>query len=337
MFIDTVALELVAGDGGNGVIAWRREKFIPKGGPAGGDGGNGGSVILVADVQVHSLEDFRNHSIMKAQTGDQGGQNNRTGKTGQDLVMKVPLGTLVKDPVTKEILHDLTEHGQRLKICQGGIGGLGNSNFVTSTHQAPFVRTEGTAGESCQVELELKLIADVGFVGMPNAGKSTLISNLARIDVKIAPYPFTTLRPNLGIVQFDDYSRLLIADIPGIIHDASDDKGLGLSFLRHIERTSTLVFLIELAPHQDRDCFEEFMMLRRELEKYNPEMLKKPFLVALNKIDQEGVEDLIQDFKKKYPFDPSTLFEISALAEINLDPFLDAMRILAQRDSIRYV
>ncbi len=338
MFIDTVALDLVAGNGGNGIISWRREKYIPKGGPAGGDGGNGGSVILVADIQVHSLEDYRNHSIMKAQSGDQGGQNNRTGKTGQDLIMKVPCGTLVKDPVTKAVLHDLTEHGQRLKICQGGIGGKGNSNFVTSTHQAPFVRTEGTPGETCSVELELKLIADVGFVGMPNAGKSTLISNLARIDVKIAPYPFTTLRPNLGIVQFDDYSRLLIADIPGIIDDASENKGLGLSFLRHIERTSTLVFLIELAPNQpDRDAFAEFAMLRKELEKYSPEMVQKPFLVALNKIDQEGVEDLIHDFKLKYPFDPATLFEISAIEEINLDPFLDAMRILAQRDSIRYV
>jgi GTP-binding protein len=338
MFIDTVSFELVAGDGGNGIIAWRREKYIPKGGPAGGDGGNGGSIILEADIQVHSLEAFRNRSIIKAQTGACGGVNNRTGKNGEDLLLKVPCGTLVKDPVTKEILHDLTENGQKLKLCAGGIGGKGNSRFVTSTHQAPFVRTEGTPGESCQVELELKLIADVGFVGMPNAGKSTLISTLARIDVKIAPYPFTTLRPNLGIIEFDDYSRILIADIPGIIQDASNDKGLGFSFLRHIERSSTLVFVIGLEPDQpDRDPFFEFVMLRKELVAYNPEMLEKPFLVVLNKIDQEGAADLAADFRLQYPYDPATLFEISALDEINLAPFLDAMRVLAQRDSIRYV
>jgi GTP-binding protein len=338
MFIDTVSLSFVAGNGGNGIIAWRREKYIPKGGPAGGDGGNGGSIIFVADIQTHSLEDFRNRSIIKAQCGNTGGVNNRTGKNGQDLVLKVPCGTLIKDPVTKEILHDLTENGQRLKLCAGGIGGKGNSNFVSSTHQAPFVRTEGTIGQSCEVELELKLIADVGFVGMPNAGKSTLISNLARIDVKIAPYPFTTLRPNLGIVEFDDYSRILIADIPGIIEDASDNRGLGLAFLRHIERSSTLVFLIELSPiEEDRNPFDEFLMLRKELESYSPEMLQKPFLVVLNKIDQEGAQELADGFRVKYPFHESTLFEISAKESMNLDPFLHAMRVLAQRDSIRYV
>ncbi len=338
MFIDTVSLSFVAGNGGNGIIAWRREKYIPKGGPAGGDGGNGGSIIFQADIQTHSLEDFRNRSIIKAQSGDTGGVNNRTGKNGPDLILKVPCGTLIKDPITKEVLHDLTENGQRLKLCAGGIGGKGNSNFVTSTHQAPFVRTEGTVGETIAVELELKLIADVGFVGMPNAGKSTLISNLARIDVKIAPYPFTTLRPNLGIVEFDDYSRILIADIPGIIEDASENRGLGLAFLRHVERSSTLVFMIELAPIEvDRDPFKEFVMLRKELEAYGPEMLAKPFLVALNKIDQEGAAELAEDFRLKYPFDQSTLFEISAKEGLGLEPFLESLRVLAQRDSIRYV
>jgi GTP-binding protein len=337
MFIDKVELQLSAGKGGNGVIAWRREKYIPKGGPAGGDGGNAGSIILEADPQVHSLEDYRNRRIIKAQNGQPGGSNNCKGKNGQDCVLKIPCGTLVKDLRTKEVLCDFTKAGQTWKICQGGKGGKGNSRFKTSTHQAPFVCTEGTEGESCEVELELKLIADVGFVGMPNAGKSTLISELAHIEVKIAPYPFTTLRPNLGIVQFDDFSRILIADIPGIIQDAHEDRGLGLSFLRHIERTSTLVYLIELAPYQDRDPFEEFLMLRRELESYNPEMLEKPFLVALNKIDQEDAGELAAEFRAKYPFDPSTLFEISALENINIDPFLEALRTLTQRDAIRYV
>jgi GTP-binding protein len=188
----------------------------------------------------------------------------------------------------------------------------------------------------CEIELELKLIADVGFVGMPNAGKSTLISELAHIQVKIAPYPFTTLRPNLGIVQFDDYSRILIADIPGIIEDAHADRGLGLAFLRHIERTSTLIFLIELAPYQSRDPFEEFLMLRREIEAYNPNMLEKPFLVVLNKIDLEEAPELAQLFREQYPYDPATLFEISAKESIGIEPFMSAMRDLAQAGGVRY-
>ncbi len=325
MFVDTVTLHLLAGNGGNGVIAWRREKYIPKGGPAGGDGGNGGSVILQADKQVHSLEDYRNRRILKAQSGQPGGSNNCTGKTGEDLVLKIPLGTLIKDPKTGEVLYDFTKHGQSWKICQGGKGGKGNSQFKTATHQAPFVCTEGTPGEQTEIDLELKLIADVGFVGMPNAGKSTLISQLAHIVVKIAPYPFTTLRPNLGIVEFDDFKRILIADIPGIIENAHENKGLGLSFLRHIERTSSLVYLIELAPNQDRDPYEEFLILRKELEAYNPEMLQKPFVVVLNKIDQEGAEELAESFKARYT-DPAPLFIISALEEKNLEPLKEALR-----------
>ncbi len=336
VFVDNVDLQLSAGNGGNGVVAWIRLKYIPKGGPAGGDGGIGGSIIFEADQHVHSLEEYRNRRIIKAQNGQPGGSNNCKGKNGQDLVLKIPLGTLVKDITTKEILCDFTEHGQQWKICSGGKGGRGNTHFRTPTHQAPYVCTEGTPGERAEVELELKLIADVGFVGMPNAGKSTLISELAHIQVKIAPYPFTTLRPNLGIVQFDDYSRILLADIPGIIENAHEDKGLGLSFLRHIERTSTLVFLIGLAPYEDRDPFEEFLMLRKEIEQYNPSMLEKPFVVALNKMDLEEAPRLAKEFRDRYPFDLSTLFEISAKENIGIAPFLNAIRTLAQRDVVRY-
>lgn len=336
MFVDTVTLSLSAGKGGNGVIAWRRQKFIPKGGPAGGNGGNGGSIYLEAHPQVHSLEDYRNRRILKAENGHDGASNDCTGRTGKDLTLKIPLGTLIKDPQTGAVLCDFTEPGQQWKICSGGRGGKGNSCFKTSTRQAPFIRTEGTAGESIEVELELKLIADVGFVGMPNAGKSTLISQLAHIEVKIAPYPFTTLRPNLGIVEFDDFSRILIADIPGIIENAHENKGLGFSFLRHIERTSTLVYLIELAPHEERDPFEEFLMLRRELAAYNPAMLEKPFLVALNKIDQEGAPDLAAAFRTHYPYDPSTLHEISALNGTHTELLKEALRALAQREVVRY-
>ena len=263
MFVDTVSLHLSAGKGGNGLIAWRREKFIPKGGPAGGDGGFGGSIILLADDQVHSLEGHRNYRIRKAEDGAQGGSNNCKGRSGKDLTLKIPVGTLVKNSATGQVLFDFTEKGQAWTICIGGKGGFGNSHFRTSTHQAPYKCTKGREGEAIDVDLELKLIADVGFVGMPNAGKSTLISQLSHVRVKIAPYPFTTLRPNLGILEFDDYSRTLIADIPGIIENAHQNKGLGFSFLRHIERTSTLVFVIELAPFEDRDPFEEFLMLRR--------------------------------------------------------------------------
>ncbi len=336
MFVDSVTLQLSAGKGGNGVIAWRREKYIPKGGPAGGDGGIGGSVYLVANPQVHSLEDYRNRRILKAENGGQGGANQCKGKNGEHLIVTVPLGTLVRNAATQELLYDFTEPGQKWEICTGGKGGKGNCRFKTATHQAPFVCTPGTAGEEIEIELELKLIADVGFVGMPNAGKSTLISALAHIEVKIAPYPFTTLRPNLGIVEFDDYSRILIADIPGIIQDAHEDKGLGFAFLRHIERTSTLVYLIELAPYQDRDPFTEFLMLRKELEAYNPEMLEKPFLVALNKIDQDETQELAASFQKQYPYDPSTLFTISAREGINIENLKSAIRLLAQRETVRY-
>ncbi len=326
MFVDRVTLQLSAGRGGNGVIAWNRAKYIPKGGPGGGDGGLGGSLIFVADPEVYSLEHFRNRRIIKAQNGVQGGGNNCKGKNGQDLILKIPMGTLVKNAATQEILFDFTEKGQTWKICAGGKGGKGNSRFKTATHQAPYVCTEGTAGESCEVELELKLIADIGFVGMPNAGKSTLISRLAHIAVKIAPYPFTTLRPNLGVVHYTTDKRLLIADIPGIIEEAHKNKGLGFAFLRHIERTSALIFLIELAPYQERDPFEEFAMLKRELEAYNPEMLEKPFLVVLNKIDQEGAELLAKSFKERYTGD--NLFEISALERIGLAELKTAMGAL---------
>jgi len=331
MFVDSTTLQLSAGRGGNGVIAWHRAKYIPKGGPAGGDGGNGGSIILQADPEIFSLEHFRNRRILKAQNGVQGGGNNCKGKNGEDLVLKIPLGTLVKDSVTKEILYDFTEKGQVWKICAGGKGGKGNSRFKTPTHQAPYICTEGTPGESCEVEFELKLIADVGFVGMPNAGKSTLISRLAHIEVKIAPYPFTTLRPNLGIVHYPE-KRVLLADIPGIIENAHKNKGLGFAFLRHIERTSVLAFLIELAPYQERDPYEEFLMLRRELAAYNPEMLDKPFLVLLNKIDQEGAADLAASFRSQYSGD--NLFEISAREGTGLKEVKEAIRELVPQTAL---
>ena len=327
MFTDRVTLSLTAGKGGNGIVSWRREKFIPKGGPAGGDGGDGGSIIFEADAELFSLEHLRNRRLVKAQRGQDGSGNDCTGRNGEDLILKLPLGTLIKDLHTQEILHDFTSHGEQWKICSGGRGGKGNSRFKTSTNQAPLHCTPGKEGGQAEVELELKLIADVGLVGMPNAGKSMLISRLAQIEVKIAPYPFTTLRPNLGMVIFPDASRLLLADIPGIIEDAHKGRGCGFSFLRHIERSSALLFVIELSPWEEaRDPFEEFCMLRQELEEYNPALLERPFLVALNKIDLEGTAPLARSFRERYLFPPETLFEISALEGTGCEALKEALR-----------
>lgn len=336
MFIDSVKITLRAGNGGNGVVAWRREKFIPKGGPVGGDGGRGGSITLITDVHVLSLESFRNRRQLSAESGHAGGGNHRKGRNGEDLVLKVPCGTLVKNAATGEVLYDLTEEGQKCVVCRGGKGGKGNANFKSPTHQAPAICTPGEEGEALEVELELKLIADVGLIGFPNAGKSTLMTKMTHVPVKIGAYPFTTLYPNLSYVQFDDYSRVLVADIPGLIEDAHLDKGLGISFLKHIERSSTLLFVIDVSGFEGRDPIEDFKVLRSELGAYNPEMLEKPFLVALNKIDIEGAEEQIERFMEFYPHDKGNLFLISAMNNDGLAPLIHCMRDMAQVNGKRF-
>lgn len=335
MFTDSVKIKLSAGKGGNGTIAWRREKYIPKGGPYGGNGGSGGSVIIKADPEIYSLDEFRNRRQMRAENGRPGESNNRHGRNGKDLVLKVPCGTLVRDHETDGLLYDLTEPGEEFLLCTGGRGGKGNTFFKTSTNQAPAKATPGKEGEIKDVELELKLIADVGFMGFPNAGKSTLLSKLAAIEVKTGAYPFTTLKPNLSFIEFDDFSRIYLADIPGIIPDAHNDRGLGLSFLKHVERSSTLIYIIDVSGEEGRDPFEDFEILRKEAESYSPAILEKPFLVALNKTDK-AAEENVASFKERYPYDPSTLFEISALEEKGLSPFVEQMRSLAQADGKKY-
>lgn len=326
MFTDRVNIKLSAGKGGNGVVAWRREKFIPKGGPAGGNGGKGGSIILEADSQVYSLEWFRNRRILKAENGHAGASSNRQGRSGQDLILKVPCGTLIKDSVTGEILHDLTLHKQSVTICNGGRGGKGNSCFKTPTNRAPNICTPGKPGEETEVELELKLIADIGLVGFPNAGKSTLISAIADVRVKIAPYPFTTLQPNLGFIQKEDYSRIFIADIPGIIEGAHKNRGLGFEFLRHIERTKLLIFLLDASGIDGRTPAADFAVLRSELAAYNQEMMDRPYLVVLNKIDTEESLQHLENFHKEYSLDRSKLFEISAERGDNIKQLLDVIK-----------
>lgn len=313
MFVDRVILDLFAGKGGNGVVAWARAKYIPKGGPSGGNGGKGGSITLMADSQVYSLEWYRNRRILKAENGQPGASKSRQGRGGKNLILKVPCGTLVKNSATGEVLHDFTRDQEEWTICKGGKGGRGNESFKTPTHQAPNVCTEGTPGESIQVELELKLIADIGLVGFPNAGKSTLISALANVKVKIAAYPFTTLQPNIGFIQRGDLSRIFIADIPGIIEGAHRNRGLGFEFLRHIERTKLLLFVLDASGIDGRNPVDDYRVLCKELSTYNSQLLERPYFVVLNKMDAEESEENIKQFRKEFEKDSLRIFEISAI------------------------
>ncbi len=315
MFTDRVVVSLRAGKGGNGVVAWRREKYIPKGGPTGGNGGFGGSVIIESCDQIPSLDYYRNRRLMKAENGAQGGPNQRQGRRGQPLILKVPLGTLVKDRETNEILHDFEISGERFEICKGGKGGLGNAFFKSSTNQAPNKCTPGKPGQEHEVELELKLIADVGLVGFPNAGKSTLINTLARGRAKVGAYPFTTLFPNLGFIEKPNLDRIWLADIPGIIKGASADRGLGLEFLRHIERTKLILYLLDASGIDGRNPADDFEVLRSELSSYSDEIKNRPFLVVLNKIDDDASKEHIEAFFTRFPQLKGEALQISAIIE----------------------
>ncbi|MCB1112671.1 MAG: GTPase ObgE [Chlamydiales bacterium] len=326
MFTDRVTLQLEAGKGGNGVVAWRREKYIPKGGPCGGNGGRGGSIIIVADTQIPSLDWYRNRRILKAENGQPGGANRRQGRGGKDRILKVPCGTLLKDSRSGEVIHDFTEDGDRFVLCRGGKGGLGNDFFKSSTNRAPNYATDGKPGESCDVELELKLIADVGLVGFPNAGKSTLISTLADMKVKTAAYPFTTLKPNLGYIELEGRSRIYIADIPGIIDGAHRNRGLGFEFLRHIERTKLLLYVLDASGIDGRTPADDLRVLRGELAAYSEELLERPYLIALNKIDTEESKEHLKKFYEIYDLDPEALFEVSAVSYQGTSALVQAIR-----------
>lgn len=330
MFVDRVLLELRAGKGGNGIVAWRREKFIPKGGPSGGNGGKGGDVMLKASVQVSSLDYYRNRRLLHAENGHQGGSNNRQGRNGQEIILLVPCGTLVKDSDTGEVLADLTEDGQTWLACRGGKGGRGNDSFKTSVNRAPNICTPGKEGELLRVELELKLIADVGLVGFPNAGKSTLIEAMSKARVKIGAYPFTTLHPNLGSLQLDDCRRVLIADIPGIIEGAHQNRGLGIEFLRHIERTKLLVFVLDASGTDGRDPMHDFQVLRRELAAYNKELLKRPSVVVLNKIDLEASQEHVDTFKQAFPLPEGQLLTLSAFTGEGVPELVKRIAVLVE-------
>jgi GTP-binding protein len=288
VLIDFAKIHAIAGNGGPGCVSFRREKYVPKGGPDGGDGGRGGSVILRVDPHVRTLLDCREQPRYKADSGRPGSGNNRTGRDAEDLIIRVPRGTVVKDLETGEIVADLVNAGDEFVAARGGKGGRGNARFATPTHQAPRRADSGIPGTELHMELELKLIADVGLVGLPNAGKSTLLSRITRAHPRIADYPFTTLEPNLGIVALDIERTFVVADLPGLIEGASAGKGLGIQFLRHIERTRVLAFLVDVTAEDPRATLE---LLEREIRQYSEDLAMKPRLVVLSKLDQLPPEE----------------------------------------------
>jgi GTP-binding protein len=282
MFIDYAKIYVEAGRGGSGCMSFRREKFVPKGGPDGGDGGKGGDVIMQVNSGMRTLQDFQMRKHFRAERGEHGKGANKTGHGGAEVLIKMPPGTVVKDAATGEILADLVNENDRVVIARGGRGGRGNARFVSSTHQAPREWEVGELGESRWLILELKLLADVGLVGLPNAGKSTLLARITAARPKIAEYPFTTLTPNLGVVQYKENNSFVVADIPGLIEGAHEGRGLGIEFLRHIERTSVLVVMLDATSD---NLISDYQTLTKELESYNPMLLQKPRIVALSKMD----------------------------------------------------
>jgi GTPase len=284
LFIDEVKIRVKAGDGGNGCLAFRREKFVPRGGPSGGDGGHGGDVVMVASNHYNTLLHFRFNPEHTAQRGRHGEGSQRTGHDGKSIELPVPVGTVVYDSATGDLIHDFTTAGERFMVAKGGRGGKGNQHFATSTHQAPTEHEQGHPGEEKSLRLELKLLADVGLVGFPNAGKSTLISRISAARPKIADYPFTTLEPNLGVVSVDDRT-FVVADIPGLIEGAHEGHGLGIQFLRHVERTRLLVHLVDVSDVTGRDPLHDFQVVMQELASFDEKLAKKPMLVVASKID----------------------------------------------------
>ncbi|HLC15189.1 MAG TPA: GTPase ObgE [Thermodesulfovibrionia bacterium] len=288
-FVDFVTINVKAGDGGRGCVSLHREKYIPKGGPDGGDGGRGGDVIIKAASDLNTLLDFKYHPFNKAEQGSMGGGNNRHGRNGHDLALRVPVGTIIRDADTGEVLADLVADGQEVVAAKGGRGGLGNAHFATPTRQTPRFAQPGTPGEAKRLQLELKLLADVGLVGLPNAGKSTLISVASKSRPKIADYPFTTLVPNLGVVKFEDMKSFCVADIPGLIEGAHSGSGLGFQFLRHIERTSVLAHLVDVSDtDQQEDPVNNFETIMQELALFDARLAQKPLLVVGTKLDISG-------------------------------------------------
>ena len=312
MFIDRAKIHVQGGNGGNGVTAFRREKFVPRGGPSGGDGGRGGDVILLADDSLNTLLHLRYNPHHTAQRGLHGEGSNRSGRDGEDHVIRVPVGTQIFDAATGELLHDLNHDGDRWLAARGGRGGFGNAHFTTSTNRAPRYHQSGSPGEELDLQLELKLLADVGLVGFPNAGKSTFISTVSAARPKIADYPFTTLEPHLGVVDLGDFRTFVIADIPGLIEGAHTGAGLGDRFLRHIERTKLLLHLVDVSSVSGRDAVSDYETVNRELASYNEELATRPQFVVATKIDALDEPERLESLRQRAIGDQKPFFAISS-------------------------
>ncbi|MCD2255239.1 GTPase ObgE [Agrilactobacillus fermenti] len=317
MFVDQVKIQVKAGKGGDGAVAFRKEKYVPKGGPAGGDGGKGGSIVLVVDPGLRTLMDFRYKRIFKAANGENGMNKSMYGHGAEDTVIKVPQGTMVKNAETDELIGDLTEIGQQLVVAQGGRGGRGNIHFANSRRRAPEIAENGEPGQDLEIKLELRVIADVGLVGYPSVGKSTLLSVATSAKPKIAAYHFTTLVPNLGMVQLSDGRDFVMADLPGLIEGASNGVGLGFQFLRHIERTRVILHLVDMDPENGRVPIDDFEQINHELETYDPTILNRPQIIVATKLDLPGAQERLDEFKqalaKSKHFKDATIFAISSV------------------------
>jgi len=339
MFADRAKIIIRSGKGGDGHVSFRREKYVPDGGPDGGDGGRGGDVIFECDPGMDTLSAYRYHRKYAAGDGQEGGKRRCHGKDGQDLILKVPPGTVVREAATGQVIADLSGDVTRQVVLKGGRGGNGNMHYATSTMQAPRYAQPGQESIELEVQLELKLIADVGLVGFPNAGKSTLLSRISHARPKIADYPFTTLTPNLGVVEYEDGHGFVVADIPGLIEGASGGAGLGFEFLRHIQRTRVLIHLVDGAAADGRDPLEDVDMILEELRRYDPELLEKKRVIAVNKIDAADGSDVAARIRERYETGEVPVFEISAVTGAGVDELLGYVdRLLSRmpKGSIRY-
>jgi GTPase len=333
-FVDEVTIRIEAGAGGNGIVAWRREKFVEFGGPAGGDGGRGGCIYVQASHNLSTLLDLKYQHTIKAERGADGGPKRMHGRMGADTVINVPVGTQVFDEGTGELIVDLTDHDQKVLIAHPGKGGLGNAHYVTATNQAPRKAQEGRPGQLRDIRLELKLLADVGLLGYPSVGKSTIIGAISEARPRVAAYPFTTLVPNLGVVQLGKYDTFVVADIPGLIEGAADGKGLGHQFLRHVERCEVLVHVLDVpppfddgsgVPWTDREPIADFARLNQELTKFNPELSQSRQIVALNKIDLTWVREAEPALRAHFEGEGYTFVAVSAIARLGLKELISAM------------
>jgi GTP-binding protein len=331
VFIDRAKIKIKAGDGGNGVTAFRREKFVPRGGPSGGDGGVGGDVWLESDEGLNTLLHLRYNPEHKAERGHHGEGSNRSGKDGESITIRLPVGTQVFNAETNELVFDFTEPGQRFLAAKGGKGGWGNAHFATPTRRAPKFHYTGRPGDEKELQLELKLIADVGLVGFPNAGKSTLISVISAAKPKIADYPFTTLEPNLGVVDIGDYKTFVVADIPGLIEGASEGAGLGDRFLRHVERTKIILHLVDVSSFSERDPVSDYEIINRELANYNADLAERPQIVVATKIDALDEPERLEKLKARAAKDNKQFLAISSATRAGLDDLVFAIvRVLVE-------